>query len=234
MIFDLPGLLLTVGLMIIMGLASRNVQSTFKKYSQIPVRSRMSGAQAARYILDSNGLRDVAVERVAGDLTDHYDPRSRVLRLSDPVYSSASISAVGVAAHEAGHALQHQVGYAPLNMRQTLYPVASFGSNIGMWMIMAGLFLGMGSGLALMKGVAVFGLVLYSMGVLFTVITLPVEFNASNRALAQLTQYGIVSTEEHQNTKKVLNAAALTYVAAAFGAIMQLLYLASFILGDRD
>lgn len=229
----MTGLLLMVGLMVMMGLASKGVQASFQKYSQVPVRSRITGAQAARRILDANGLQNVRIERVQGELSDHYDPREKVLRLSGMVHDHPSVAAVGVAAHEAGHALQDKSGYAPLKLRQGFYPLASVGSNLGMWMIMIGIFMAMVTGpLGYMIGLA--GLALYACAVMFTVITLPVEFNASSRAMAQLNQYGIVSSEEHAGTKKVLNAAALTYVAAAVGSVLTLLYYASFFLGNRE
>lgn len=217
---------------VLVGLAAKNVQATFNRFNKVPVRRRISGAQAARYILDANGLRDVVVERVAGNLTDHYDPRERVLRLSQSVYDSTSIAAVGVAAHETGHALQQKDSYAPLQLRQGLYPITTLGSNLGMILIMAGLFLGFASNI--MFTFAYLGLLLYGMGVVFSIVTLPVEFNASSRAMAQLTQYGLVSSEEYTNARKVLNAAALTYVAAALVAVLELLYWAMLILGGRD
>jgi Zn-dependent membrane protease YugP len=231
--FDPIFLFISLGLMALMGLASKNVQGTFQRYSEVPIRRRMTGAQAARHILDSNGLNDVAIERVSGNLTDHYDPSARVLRLSDPVHDQYSVSAVGVASHEAGHALQHKTGYAPLKIRQGLLPLAQL-SNFGVYMIMAGLLLGFGMQIPALKAVAEVGVLLYAMGVLFAVVTLPVEFNASNRAMAQLNQYGLVSSEEHTSAKKVLNAAALTYVAAAVGALLQLAYLAMLVFGGEE
>lgn len=231
-IFDPGFLIVSLICMAILGLASRNVQATFKRFSTVPIRRRMTGAQTARAILDMNGLYNVAVERVPGNLTDHYDPASKVLRLSQPVYDSMSVSAVGVAAHETGHALQDKDHYGPLKFRSGIVPLVNVTSNIGMWMIMIGLMVGFGGGTPLL---GILGLILYSSGVFFALVTLPVEFNASSRALAVLTQNGIVTTEEFNGTKKVLNAAALTYVAAAFGAILQLLYLAMMILGNsRD
>jgi len=218
--------MLMLVVMLMMGLASQNVQMTFKRFSKVPIRQRISGAQAARYILDANGLQHVAVERVHGNLTDHYDPRSKVLRLSEPVYDSYSISAVGVAAHEAGHAIQDKDGYAPLKLRQGLIPLANFGSQIGLYVMVFGMMIAPLFGWI--------GLGLYSMGVLAAFITLPVEFNASSRALAQLTSYGIVSSEEYTGTKKVLRAAALTYVAAALGAIMTLVYWLMVLYNNRD
>lgn len=221
--------LLMILLMVMMALASRNVQATFRRYSKVPVR--MTGAQAARYILDQNGLQKVPVERVAGHLTDHYDPSNKVLRLSQPVYDHATVSAVGVAAHEAGHAIQDKTGYWPLVFRQGFYPLATFSSNIGMMLIFAGFFLNAGGGVSL---IAILGLLLYAAGIVLTVVTLPVEFNASSRALNALTQYGMVSDVEYSGTKKVLNAAALTYVAAAVGAILTLLYYASLLFGGQS
>lgn len=226
MIFDPGYMLLTFFMLIVMGLASRNVQSTFAKFSQVPIRNRMTGAQAARYILDANDLRNVAIERVPGELTDHYDPRTKVLRLSEPVYDSMSVSAVGVAAHEAGHAIQDKTGYAPLMLRQGVIPLASFGSQIGLVLVILGFFVG--------TFLSWFGIALYAVAVLASIITLPVEFNASNRALAQLTQYGIVSSEEYTGTKKVLNAAAMTYLAAALGAILTLLYYVMLLMNSRE
>ncbi|MBD3265338.1 zinc metallopeptidase [bacterium] len=224
---------LSLGLMALMGLASKNVQSTFQRFAEVPIRRRMSGSQAARQILDSNGLQDVAIERVQGNLTDHYDPQARVLRLSESVYDQPSVSAVGVACHEAGHALQHKVGYAPLKLRQGLLPLAQL-SNFGVYMIMAGLLLGFGMSMGPMKSLAEIGLLMYSAGVVFAIITLPVEFNASSRAMAQMSAYGIVSSEEYTGARKVLNAAALTYVAAALGALIQLIYLAMMVFGGDE
>lgn len=218
--------MLMLVVMLMMGLASQNVQMTFKRFSKVPIRQRISGAQAARYILDANGLQHVAVERVHGNLTDHYDPRSKVLRLSEPVYDSSSISAVGVAAHEAGHAIQDKDGYAPLKLRQGLIPLANFGSQIGLYVMVFGMMIAPLFGWI--------GLGLYSLGVLAAFITLPVEFNASSRALAQLTSSGIVSSEEYTGTRKVLRAAALTYVAAALGAIMTLVYWLMVLYNNRD
>ncbi|MEW6237896.1 MAG: zinc metallopeptidase [Candidatus Omnitrophota bacterium] len=227
--------ILMIFIILIMAIASKNVQATFRRFSEVPIRRRITGAQAARYILDSNGLQNIPIERIAGALTDHYDSRSKILRLSEPVYNSASISAVGVAAHEAGHALQDKSGYFALQLRQGFYPIASVGSNLGMGLIFIGLFAATLFQLgATGFTIALIGLVLYACAVLFTIITLPVEFNASRRALACLTEYGIVNEEENAGTRKVLNAAALTYVAAAVGSILTLLYYAMIIFGNRD
>ncbi len=197
--------------------ASIKVQSSFAKYSQIRTGNGMNGAAVAREILRRNAIDDVQVEEVAGFLSDHYDPRTRVLRLSPKVYQADSISSVAVAAHEVGHALQHKEGYAPLALRSALVPTASIGSNLAWILMLAGFVLGQ-TGL-IWAGVIAFGAV-----VLFQVITLPVEFDASARAMVQLADGGLVSAEEATGARKMLNAAALTYVAAALTAILQLLY----------
>ncbi len=204
----------TIGLML---WAQNRIRKTFTKYSQVPNQRRLTGAETARLVLDANGLYDVPVERVPGELSDHYDPRSRTLRLSEPVYGSASVAALGIAAHEAGHALQHAEGYAPLKARGALVPVASVGSNLGWIMVLAGIMVGI-------TGLAWLGVALFAAGTIFALITLPVEFNASSRALAQLTTLGIVDRTEHEQNKQVLNAAAWTYIAGFAAAAMQLLY----------
>jgi len=209
---------------LILGLyAQGKVQATYAKYSRVANRRGLTGGQAARYILDSAGLSHVSVERTAGQLTDHYDPRSKVLRLSDGVCNSRSVAALGIAAHECGHAIQHDTGYVPLAFRNNLFPVANLGSTLWMPLIFIG-FLLMVSKNAL--GVMLFdlGIVAYALFAVFSVVTLPVEFNASKRALAVLTEQGVVTTDERKHAKKVLDAAALTYVAAALSAIMMLLY----------
>ncbi|RJP19261.1 MAG: zinc metallopeptidase [Candidatus Omnitrophota bacterium] len=226
-------LVLSFAIMGLMLLATRNVRSTFSRYAKVPVRSRLTGAQVARQVLDSHGLHHVRIERIEGELTDHYDPREKVLRLSEPVYDHASLAAAGVAAHEAGHALQDKHGYLPLQYRQGIYPLANFGSSFGVLLIplglMAGVILGpMGFWIALM------GFILYLCAVLFSVITLPVEFNASSRAMAALSHGGIVSSHEYRDTEKVLNAAAMTYVAATIGAVVTLLYYGSLLFGGAE
>ena len=179
----------------------------------------LTGEETARRILSRAGIYDVQIQRVAGNLTDHYDPRSKTLRLSDSVYGNSSVAAIGVAAHECGHAIQHDRGYAPLKIRSAIAPVASFGANISWPLILIGLLLG-GSELLIQLGI-----LLFSLAVLFQLVTLPVEFNASNRALGLLSETGILYREEVQKTRKVLSAAALTYVAAAAASILQLLRL---------
>lgn len=200
-------------------IASAKMNSTFQKYSQIRSMAGLSGAEAARRILDQAGVIGVPVERVSGRLTDHYDPRSRVLRLSDSTYNSTSVAAIGVAAHECGHAIQHHEGYSPLSFRNALAPAAGIGSRLGIPIILIGMLFG-GNGLLVTIGIWVF-----SLAVLFQVVTLPVEYNASSRAAALLDQYGIMGTQEVEGCKKVLNAAALTYVAAAAASILSLLRL---------
>jgi Zn-dependent membrane protease YugP len=195
--------------------AQFRVKATYAAASQVP--ADLSGAATARYVLDSAGLTNVPVEQVEGHLTDHYDPRSDVLRLSTDVYHGRNMAAVGIAAHEAGHALQDAHQYAPMAIRNAAVPVASFGSGIGMLIIMVGAMMQL-------MGLVLIGIVLYSGVVFFQLVNLPVEFNASNRAKAQLVSLGIVPPQEMGHVNKVLNAAALTYVAATLEAIMTLLY----------
>ena len=205
------------------------VNSRFSKYSRVRSRSGMTGAQAAVRILQSQGIYDVAIQRVSGKLTDHYDPRNKTLNLSDAVYASTSVAAVGVAAHECGHAIQHARGYAPLSFRSALVPVANIGSQLSWLFIILGIFFG-GSHTLIMIGILMF-----SAAVLFQLVTLPVEFNASGRALKLLSETGILQKDEVSDTRKVLSAAALTYVAAAATAVLQLLRLLRLFGGnDRD
>ena len=219
-------LLMMAPTIILMLWAQNRVKSTFQKYSEVPNQQRLSGAEVARVILDSNGLHDVPVEPVSGELTDHYDPRVRALRLSQPVYNSRSVAALGIAAHEAGHALQHQQAYVPLQIRGALVPVASIGSNIGWIMVLAGIVIGL-------TQLAWLGVAFFAMGTLFALITLPVEFNASNRALVELTNIGVVDKTEIEQNKKVLNAAAWTYIAGFAAAAVQLLYYIMLVMGMR-
>ena len=205
------------------------VNSRFSKYSRVRSRSGMTGAQAAEHILQSQGIYDVAIQRVSGKLTDHYDPRNKTLNLSDAVCASTSVAAVGVAAHECGHAIQHARGYAPLSFRSALVPVANIGSQLSWLFIILGIFFG-GSHTLIMIGILMF-----SAAVLFQLVTLPVEFNASGRALKLLSETGILQKDEVSDTRKVLSAAALTYVAAAATAVLQLLRLLRLFGGnDRD
>ncbi len=216
--FDSTYILVIIGIVITLA-ASAKVKSTFSKYSRVRSMSGMTGAEAAERILHASGIYDVKIEHVSGNMNDHYDPRTKVLRLSDPVYGQNSLSALGVAAHEVGHAIQHNEGYAPLKLRSTLVPVASFGSMAAWPIIIIGVLMG-GS-----QTLIDLGIILFSLAVLFQLITLPVEFNASRRAIARLGETGILYGEELQHSKKVLDAAALTYVAAAAATILQLLRL---------
>jgi Zn-dependent membrane protease YugP len=207
----IPGLALSLW-------ASFRVKSTFKRYSEVRARSGMSGAEAAQELLRRKGIRGVRVEPVQGFLSDHYDPSDRTLRLSPDVYHGRSLAALGVAAHEAGHALQHAAGYAPLKFRSAVVKPAMIGSNVGMIVTFVGIAINI-------AGMVWIGIILFSAFVVFTLITLPVEFNASSRAVAGLQQTGIISVQEAEGAGAVLRAAALTYVAAAIAAVLQLLYL---------
>ena len=216
--FDWTYILVLIGAVLSL-LASARVNSTFNKYKKIRSASGMTGAEAAERILHQNGIYDVGIEHVGGNLTDHYDPRAKVLRLSDATYASTSVAAIGVAAHECGHALQHKEEYGPLKLRTAIVPAANIGSRLGIPIIILGVILGSNS-LLINIGIWVF-----SLAVLFQLVTLPVEFNASSRALAAVEQYGILGSNEVVHTKKVLSAAAMTYVAAAAASILQLLRL---------
>lgn len=198
--------------------AQFRVKSVFNKYSRVASRRGITGAAMARMMLDSNGLYDITVDRVHGSLTDHYDPRSRTLRLSESVYSNISVAAIGVAAHETGHALQHKEGYAPLTLRSTLVPIAGIGSSIGPYLAIFGLVFNWGLLVEL-------GIILFTIAVAFYLITLPVEFNASRRAIEMLEASGTLSYDEIEPARKVLRAAAMTYVASAAVAIASLLRL---------
>ena len=209
--------------------ASMGVKSTFSKYNDVRSSRGITAASAARQILDANGLQNIRIEHVSGDLTDHYSPNENVIRLSDSTYNSTSVAAIGVAAHECGHAIQHARGYAPLSFRSALVPVANIGSQLSWLFIILGIFFG-GSHTLIMIGILMF-----SAAVLFQLVTLPVEFNASGRALKLLSETGILQKDEVSDTRKVLSAAALTYVAAAATAVLQLLRLLRLFGGnDRD
>ncbi len=209
-------------LVIIMGIlcmvASYRVSSVYKKYERIRSRSNMTGAQVAMEILRRNGITDVAVAHVSGNLTDHYDPRRKVVNLSDATYNSPSVAAVGVAAHECGHVCQHYYGYVPLKIRTAIVPAANIGSKAGIPIIILGMFLSL-------SPLITIGIWVFSLAVLFQLVTLPVEFDASRRALVMLEEYGFLDDEELHHSKKVLSAAAMTYVASAAAAVVQLLRL---------
>jgi Zn-dependent membrane protease YugP len=222
LVFLAPGLLLSLW-------ASLRVKSTFRRYSQVASRSGLSGAEAARELLRRQNIEGVRIEPVDGFLSDHYDPQSRTLRLSPDVYHGRSLSALGVAAHEAGHAIQHAHDYKPLAFRSMVVRPAMLGSNVGMIV--------MGLGIAInAAGLVWLGVLMFSAFVVFTLVTLPVEFNASSRAVAALVSTDIISQSEASDAKKVLDAAALTYVAAAITAVLQLLYflMRSGLLGGRQ
>ncbi len=209
-------------LVIIMGIlcmiASARVNSVYKKYAKIRSMSGMTGATAAMEILRRNGITDVFVQQVPGNLTDHYDPKNKVVHLSETTYGSNSVAAVGVAAHECGHVLQHHTGYVPLQIRTAIVPAANIGSKAGVPIIILGMFLSM-------QPLITIGIWVFSLAVAFQVVTLPVEFNASRRALVMLEEYGILDAQEAEGSKKVLSAAAMTYVASAAAAVVQLLRL---------
>lgn len=216
--FD-PTYILIIIAAIISLIAQWRVNSAFSKYSRVASMSGMTGAQAARMILQSNGINDVSVQRISGKLTDHYNPSTKALNLSESVYGSTSVAAIGVAAHECGHAIQHARGYFPLSLRTALVPVANIGSQLS-WV-----FIIVGAILSFNQTLITIGIIMFSAAVLFQLVTLPVEFNASARALEQLESNGILYRDEVSQTRKVLSAAALTYVAAAATAILQLLRL---------
>ncbi len=225
--FDPLYLIIMAPAFILMLAAQWYVSSSFRKWSAVPLRSMLSGAEAAERLIRYAGLHGVRIEQVGGMLTDHYDPRSKVLRLSPKVYSGRSVASVAVAAHELGHALQDQEGYAPLKLRSAMVPAVNIGSYLGWILILLGLLLNM-------LNLAVLGLIVFSLGALFALVTLPVEFNASARAKVLLRQAGIVQTEEEvRGVNQVLNAAALTYVAALITAALQVLYYALIIFGGR-
>ena len=215
---DMYYIILVVPTLLLSMWAQFKVKSTFDKYSKVSCSRNITGVDAAAILMKTNNINDVQVEAVKGSLTDHYDPSAKKLRLSEPVYGSTSIAAVGVAAHETGHAIQHAVHWGPLVLRSTLVPVANIGSSMGPWIAIAGL--------ALSFSILInIGIILFSGAVLFYIITLPVEFNASSRALVILRSNNVLSDEELKGVKKVLSAAALTYVASALTAIASLLRL---------
>ena len=217
MFWDTTYILVIIGALICAG-ASLNVNRTYRRYSTFANRRGITAEAAAAQILRSAGITDVRIERIRGSLTDHYSPRERVLRLSDSVYGSTSVAAIGVAAHECGHAIQHQVGYFPLKLRSLSVPVANIGSMIYWPVILLGLILGY-------MELAQIGVLLFGLVVAFQLITLPVEINASGRALRVLSDSGILAGDEMQGAEKVLRAAAMTYVAALFSSVLQLLRL---------
>ena len=211
MIILVPALLLTI-------YAQAKVKTNYNKYSQVMNMRRISGAQAARIMLDANGLHHVKINITNGKLTDHYDPRTQTVTLSTDVYNNASIASIGVACHECGHAVQHATGYSPLKFRSFVVPMANFGSGMAIPLFVLGFIMGI-------EGLEILGILFFSFAVLFQAVTLPVEFNASKRALAQMQDLGIVMNGEEQGAKKVLSAAAMTYVAALLVSLLQLVRL---------
>lgn len=216
--WDPTYILVVIGAVICM-IASARVKGTFNKYSQLRSMSGMNGAQVAQRVLQAAGIYDVQVRHVSGSLTDHYDPRTKTVNLSDPVYNATSVAALGVAAHECGHAIQHAKSYAPLSIRSALVPIANFGSMLAWPVILIGLLFNTRS-----SGLIIdIGILLFSAAVLFQLVTLPVEFDGSRRALVMLRTQGILADDELKYTRRVLKSAALTYVASAAAAILQLL-----------
>lgn len=205
-------------------IAQGMVTSTFNKYSKIMGRRGITGADAARRILDANGLNHIRIEPVSGNLTDHFDPKAGVIRLSQSVYGSASVAAIGVAAHEAGHAVQHGVGYFPIKVRTAIIPICNIGSNLAMPLVLIGLLFSF-------EGLAMLGVLLFGLAVVFQLVTLPVEFNASSRALKIIDNAGMLDDSEIRGSKKVLTAAALTYVAALAVALANFLRLLFIVTG---
>ena len=217
MIFDPMYFLFMIPGLIVMGLAQWKLRSAFGKYREIPNSRRLMGAQVAELVMRSAGVHDVGIEPIPGELTDHFDPRAKMLRLSEPVYTSTSLAAMAVAAHEAGHAVQQHVGYAPLVVRSSLVPVVNIGSSLGWIVLFAGLLLQM-------TGLAWIGVLLFASATLFALVTLPVEYNASARARQLLEANGLVSAAEVNDVRTMLNAAAYTYVAGFAASVFQLLY----------
>ncbi len=231
MFFDWTYVVLVLPFVILSLWASSNVNTTFQKYSKVYSIRRITGAEAAQRVLSANGVTGVRIERVSGNLTDHFDPRTNVIRLSDAVYSSTSTAAIGVACHEAGHAVQYAQNYAPIKLRAAVIPATNIGSKLAMPLILLGVVLSVFAEMSYMLvylGIACFGLSL-----LFQLITLPVEFNASHRAMQAISSVNILTEEEQRGAKKTLTAAALTYVAATAVALMQLLRLIMIFGGGR-
>ena len=217
-----------LGIPLAVGLWTQHrVKSTFQQWSEVPEDTGMTGAEVARRILDANGLQDVPVQGVAGALTDHYDPRTRSVNLSEPVYAAATISSTAVAAHEVGHAIQHAKAYAPMTVRSALWPVTAFASSTWTILLLIGAIMGL-------LNLVVAAIVLYAAVVLFQIVTLPVEFDASRRAAIQLKTLGIANPDESVGVRKVLTSAALTYVAGALAALSQLVFFALTFLGGRN
>ncbi|MDL2253209.1 zinc metallopeptidase [Ruminococcaceae bacterium OttesenSCG-928-I18] len=218
-LFMIPGLIITMW-------AQWKMKSTFSKYEKVHTAQGLTGAQAARMILDRNGLQNVQVQQVGGKLTDHYDPRTNVVSLSQATYNAPTIGGVGVAAHECGHAIQHAVGYGPIKVRTAIVPIANWGSKLSIPLIFVGFILNV-------LGLVYLGILLFGLAVLFQLVTLPVELNASRRAIETLNESGMVTADESVGVRKVLTAAAMTYLAALLTSLLQLLYYLMLALGRR-
>ena len=232
MYYDLSYIVLVLPAMIFALWASAKVKRTFSKYKDHLNSRRMTGEQAARWVLDRNGLRDIPIEHIGGSLTDHYDPTARVLRLSDDVYDKCSAVAVGIACHEVGHAIQHATNYAPIKIRMAIVPITNIGSRLAVPLIIIGLLL---SSLGeVFITIAYIGVAAFGLATVFQLVTLPTEFNASKRALVTIDETGLLRGEEYTEAKKVLTAAALTYVAALAVSLAQLLRLFLIVAGRRD
>ncbi|MGH2531301.1 MAG: zinc metallopeptidase [Thermomicrobiales bacterium] len=219
LIFMIPGLLISLW-------AQSKVKGAYAQFSKVRNQSNLTGAQAAREVLNSQGLYDVPIEAIPGELSDHYDPRKRVLRLSQGVYGVPSVAAVGIAAHEAGHAIQHAKGYTPLQVRTAIVPAVNIGSNLGLIVLMAGFLIGI-------AGLAWVGVGLFALATVFALVTLPVEFNASSRAKQALSNLGLVDVTESKGVAKVLDAAAWTYIAGFLASVLTLLYYVMLVTGMR-
>lgn len=226
MFFDYTYLVLVLPAVVLAMLASAGVNSTFRRYQRQHSRRRITGADAARAVLDANGLYNVRIEHVSGNLTDHYDPRSNVIRLSDSVYGDTSTAAIGVAAHEAGHAIQYAVGYGPIKLRAAIIPITNIGSQLAMPLVLLGLLLNF-------LDLAYLGIACFGLSTVFQLVTLPTEFNASRRALAAIEAGNLLDDEEMVGARKTLSAAAMTYVAALAVSLAQLLRLLIIVGGRR-
>lgn len=229
--FDLTYLVLVLPCVILAMIASVRVNSTFKRYSQIHSYRRITGADAAQRVLSANGVRGVRIEKVAGNLTDHFDPRANVIRLSDSVYDSTSVAAIGVACHEAGHAVQYAQNYAPIKLRAAIIPITSIGSKLAMPLILLGLLFSFGESVS--YGFVYAGIACFALSLVFQLVTLPVEFNASRRAMNAIAEGNILSEDEQKGARNTLTAAAMTYVAATAVALAQLLRLVLLFGGRR-
>ena len=229
--FDWTYLVIVLPCIILSMIASSSVNSTFNKYSKVNSIRRLTGAEAAQRVLSANGIRGVRIERVSGNLTDHYDPKTNVIRLSDSVYGSTSVAAIGVAAHEAGHAVQYAQNYGPIKLRSAIIPVTNFGSKIAMPLILAGILLSFLGGLS--NTLVYLGILAFSLSLVFQLVTLPVEFNASRRAMETIESGGLLTSEEQEGARKTLKAAAMTYVAATAVALAQVARLLILFSGRR-